>query len=103
MLRKRRRRDCKPTNIFVGLAIICVVVGIAIVLGGKAKTIKANDSKAQKEIDEINKKIEYEKRRSEELDEYGKYVNTIPYVEEVARDVFGLVYPDEKLVVPNDN
>ena len=32
MLRKRRRRDRKPTNIFVGLAIICVVVGIAIVL-----------------------------------------------------------------------
>ena len=33
--------------------------------------------------------------RIDELNEYNKYIQTKKFVEEVAKDKFGLVYPDE--------
>ncbi len=43
----------------------------------------------------LQKQIEAENRRTEELKEYEKYTKTAAYVEEVAKDKLGLVYEDE--------
>ena len=37
-----------------------------------------------------------------ELEEYKKYVKTKKFVEEVAKNKFGLLYPDEILIKPDD-
>ena len=41
--------------------------------------------------------IEEEEQRSKDIEELGKYVQTKKYVEEVAKERLGLVYPDEIL------
>ena len=38
-----------------------------------------------------------EEQRSKDIEELGKYVQTKKYVEEVAKERLGLVYPDEIL------
>ncbi|MCR5509181.1 MAG: septum formation initiator family protein [Lachnospiraceae bacterium] len=43
----------------------------------------------------LEKQIESENERAEELVEYEKYTKTAAYVEEVAKDKLGLVYEDE--------
>ena len=42
------------------------------------------------------------KQRQKELEEYKKYVKTKKFVEEVAKNKFGLLYPDEILIKPDD-
>ena len=41
------------------------------------------------------KSILHWQKRTDELNEYKKYIQTKKYVEDVAKDKFGLVYPDE--------
>ena len=43
----------------------------------------------------LNKQIEEQKRRSEEIEEYRKYTQTKQYVEDMAKSRLGLVYKDE--------
>lgn len=102
MKKNVRRADQKHTNVLVMVVIACVVIAIAVFLGGRLKVLKASNSKEQAEITQAKKELEKEQERATKLEEYGKYVNTIPFYEEVARNVFGLVYPDEKVIVSED-
>ena len=43
-----------------------------------------------------------QQQRQKELEEYKKYVKTEKFVEEVAKNKFGLLYPDEILIKPDD-
>ena len=45
----------------------------------------------------LNAQIEAENTRTEQIEEYRKYTQTKAYVEEVAKERLGLVYPDEIL------
>jgi cell division protein DivIC len=47
------------------------------------------------QMNELEKQLEQESLRSEEIDELEEYVGTDQYVEDVAKDKLGLVYPDE--------
>ena len=49
---------------------------------------------------ELALQIEGESRRSEELEEYNIFTHTLKYMEQVAREKLGLVYPDEVIVEP---
>ena len=46
---------------------------------------------------ELEAQIEAETNRAEEIDELEKYVGTDEYVEDVAKEKLGLVYPNEIL------
>ena len=46
--------------------------------------------------------INEQQQRQKELEEYKKYVKTKKFVEEVAKNKFGLLYPDEILIKPDD-
>ena len=43
----------------------------------------------------LEEQIEEEKRRSEEIEEYGKYTKTKKFVEDMAKEKLGLVKDDE--------
>ena len=45
----------------------------------------------------LSVQIEAEQARAEQIEEYGKYTQTVAYYIEVARDVLGLVFPGEIL------
>ena len=49
----------------------------------------------EKEITELQAQLDDEQKRTDELNEYKKYIQTKKFVEDVAKDKFGLVYPDE--------
>ena len=46
-------------------------------------------------IEALNAQIESEEQRSEEIAEFEKYTTTRKYIEEVAKEKLGLVYPGE--------
>jgi cell division protein FtsB len=49
-------------------------------------------------INELNADIEAEKERTEEIEEYRKYMQTKKYIEEMAKEKLGLVYENEILI-----
>ena len=79
------------------LLIICVIVVLGVTLSvGSISLHKKNKAyKAQEE--ELQKQLEEEELRAEEIDELEEYVGTDEYIEDVAKDKLGLVYPNEIL------
>ena len=51
---------------------------------------------------ELLGQIDEAKERNEELQEYTLYMKTKKYVEDMARDILGLVYPDEIVIQPEE-
>lgn len=96
------RREGKKSNIFITLIIALAVIAVCIFFKIQVRDIKADNIKSQKIIEELNHKIETEKDRTKELEEYSKYVKTKQFVELMARNKLGLVYPNE-IIFKNDN
>ena len=72
-----------------------VVVGLGVLLWNGKKNIEAKNVGYEKQIKELQEQVDEEKQRTEELNEYKKYVQTKKFAEEIAKDKFGLIYPDE--------
>ena len=53
-----------------------------------------NDAYAQ-QIEMLQQQITEENDRTENIEEFRSYTKTDPYIEKVAREKLGLVYPDE--------
>ena len=54
----------------------------------------------EKRKSELEVMLQTEQERSEELEDKKAYMQTIRYIEEVAREVLGLVYPEEIILRP---
>ncbi len=81
-------------------AIILVVAVLLVLLSVKTINLRARVSEYDERVARLEEEIADEEARSEELDEREIYIQTKQYVEEVARDRLGLVYPGEILLVP---
>ena len=46
--------------------------------------------------------MQTEQERSDELEDRRTYMQTVRYVEDIARKVLGLVYPDETILRPTE-
>ena len=77
-----------------------VALGIVLWRGKTGLVAKNADYEAQ--ITELQSQIDDENKRSDELSEYEKYVKTKKFVEEIAKNKFGLIYPDELIFKPNN-
>ena len=60
------------------------------------------DAGKEKQSESLTQQINEQQQRQKELEEYKKYVKTKKFVEEVAKNKFGLLYPDEILIKPDD-
>ena len=101
--RQERRRQKKIKTIkrrieFAAITIIVLLLAIVVGVAGYRKKQK-NDIYLEK-IVELEKQIEKEEQRKEDLVEYGKYVQTDRYIEEIARERLGLIMPDEIVFKP---
>lgn len=93
--RKSKKRRWNRTH-KRSVRLICTVILLLVVVvsvNGMALRAKEKDLKAQ-EI-ELQKQIDEEKARTEEIEELEEYVGTDEYVEEVAKEKLGLVWEDE--------
>ncbi|WP_343207964.1 FtsB family cell division protein [Anaerolentibacter hominis] len=91
MVRKkkiRKRRIGLWITSFVVLILCCFATYKRINLENERKTYEDQIAALEKQKADLEKE-------SEEIKEYGAYVQTKKYVEEVARDKLGLVYEDE--------
>jgi len=94
-----RRRSAHLHSYKKSVLMICtVLVFLSGVLAvGAAKN---NAYKAQEE--ELAAQIKEEEKRSEEVKEYEKYVQTDEYIKETAEDKLGLVNPNEIIFKPSN-
>lgn len=77
-----------------------VVVAFCLVLGIRTFTLKKERDELAERKAAIEKQIESEEQRTKDLEELEKYMQTKKYMEEVAKEKLGLVYPDEILIEP---
>ena len=93
-LKKQRR------STLAGMIIaIIVVVALGVVLWRGKAGLEEKNADYQAQITELQSKIDDENKRSDELSEY---VKTKKFVEEIAKNKFGLIYPDELVFKPNN-
>ena len=93
--REQRRKRQKRSAILGMVFAMLVVVGLGVLLWNGKKNIEAKNVEYEKQIKELQEQVDEEKQRTEELNEYKKYVQTKEFAEEIAKDKFGLIYPDE--------
>ena len=83
------RRAC-----FLMFLSVCILLGVMFVQGTRLQA-RAESYEAREAALEAD--IEAEKDRTQDMEEQRKYMQTKKYVEEVAREKLGLVYPNETI------
>ncbi len=80
--------------------IVFVVVVFCVCVGVKAHSLKVEQEELTQKQEMLEKQIKSEEERAKELEALEKYMQTKKYMEDVAREKLGLVYPDEILIEP---
>lgn len=78
------------------LIAFCSVAGIQTLL------LKQQSKELAEKQQLLEKSMESEEQRTKDLEELEKYMKTKKYMEEVAREKLGLVYPNEILIEPSN-
>lgn len=79
------------------LLISCVIVVLGITLSVASISLHKKNQNYKIQEAELMKQLEEEELRAEEIDELEEYVGTDEYIEDVAKEKLGLVYPNEIL------
>jgi cell division protein FtsB len=87
-----------------GIMGIVMAFALVLVLGAamwyNKKSLEKKNEAYQATITQLQAEIEQQQSRADELEEYKKYIQTKKFVEEMAKDKFGLIYPDELVFKP---
>ena len=97
MGRRKKFRKHLSTMAIAGVVLLMLVFVSVASMG-----LKVQNTKKQARIEELNALIAEEEERAKEIEEYGKYVQTKKYAEEVAKEKLGLVYEDEIIFKAED-
>lgn len=99
MAKRKRRKKLSPFTVF-GVLIFCLVVCGLMVY--KTASLNAQTVKYSAQIEELKKEQKKLKEEAAETKNYQSYVNSKDYIEEVAREKLGLVYPNEIIFEPEE-
>ena len=92
--RSARRKHLLQHRVSMFL-ITTVIVMLIVMLSVGSVSLHAKNDAYKKQEAELEVELEKEKLRAEEIDELEEYVGTDEYVEDVAKEKLGLVYPNE--------
>ena len=92
--RARYKGNSIHNRLGLGLAGIAVILLTVVVLI-RSITLYQKLNQYESKIASLQTQIESEEARSEEISEFEKYTTTRQYIEEVAKEKLGLVYPGE--------
>ena len=102
-MREIRQNTGKKKKRKNGLKIIAVAVLVLFaVITYSSVELQAEKRALEKQKQELEEIYQTEQERSEELEDKKAYMQTVRYIEEVARKVLGLVYPDETILRPKE-
>ena len=94
----RRRKAAfrkKKQNKFAFLLVIMAVCMIAIAVKVKSNELEETLTVYEYREASLDAQIAEEEQRAEEIEQYALYTQTTKFIEEVAREKLGLVYPGE--------
>lgn len=87
----------------IGMMVVAAAVFVLIVVMlYRSYGMKQKISYYQRENAALEEQIVAQKERSSELDRLPEYIRSDEYVEKVAREKFGLVYPEETVIRPEE-
>ncbi len=94
MKRKIAFRKKKQNRLGMFLVMLVIIMLLAAV-AGRSVQLRAKQEEYTLREKELEKQIAEEEKRTQEIEQYGKYTETKKYIEEVAKDKLGLVYDGE--------
>lgn len=101
--RELRIKRQKRSNVIAMLSAIAVVFVLSIVIwNGKQSLVEKKSVYASKSL-ELSQKLQEQEARSVSIEEYKKYIQTKKYIEQVAKEKFGLIYKDEIVFKPSSS
>ena len=84
-----------------GLKIIAVAVLVLFgVITYSQIQLQEEKRALEKQKSELEEQLQTEKERSAELEDQRAYMQTVRYIEDIAREVLGLVYPEDTIMRP---
>ena len=96
MSRKRQKRKSGLKIIAIAVLILCAVVTYSRV------ALEEERRALEKQYAELSEQLLKEQERSDLLMERERYMQTLRYIEETAREKLGLVYADEIIFRPEE-
>jgi cell division protein DivIC len=100
-MKKRKKRTTRTRRVLQHKLSILLISSVVLILGATLSVAsissRAKNQNLKSQETELEEQLEAERKRAEEIDELEDYVGTDGYVEDVAKDKLGLVYPNEIL------
>lgn len=62
--------------------------------------MRKKNTEYEAKLVQLQEQVEEQQDRAEQLEEYKKYIQTKKFAEEIAKDKFGMLYPDEVVFKP---
>ena len=93
-IRKKRKKGFgfyRKSAVLISVILVLVTAAIGI----SAVSLQMKNKAYKQQEAELEKQIDAEKKRAEEVDEFKEYVSTDEYEKEIAEDKLGLVDPNE--------
>ena len=87
----RRRHQNRFSMFLVSLVVVMIMVVVAVKSVELHQKIGSKNQEAQK----LQEQIDAENARAQEIEEFGKEVQTKGYIEDLAREKLGLIYEGE--------
>lgn len=97
-VRKRRKRLSRAT--VFGVILLTAVLCATLIY--KQNTLKVKEREYAAQIKELEKQKKECSKEKKEIEEFKDYVKTDEYVEEIAREKFGLVHKGEIIFEPEE-
>ena len=94
-MRKRFKRSGMGFTLITVIVLFAILSYQKIGLEAKDRSLKEEKARCEERIAELEEEEKY-------IEEYREYVNSDEYIEDVARDKLGLVYPGDIVFEPED-
>ena len=101
-MRKKAAYRKQLQNRFSVFLVSLVVLVLLVVVGIRSYGLTQKRDELLTKKQENAVLIEKEEQRALEIEEYGKYTQTLKYYEEMAKKKLGLVYEDEIIFIQED-
>ena len=100
-MKQKKKRSVRARRVYQHKLSILMVSGVVLILGIMLSVASISLHSRNQDLvaqeTELEEQIEVQHTNTEKLDDLEEYVGTDEYVEDVAKDKLGLVYPNEIL------
>lgn len=102
--KKRNPAFRRKTHNKMGMTLIAIaVIVMTIIVGYSVYNMKIELNENKEKIESLNKELDDQEKRKEEIAEYQEYIQTDEFVEDTAREKLGLVYEDEVVFIKEED